>query len=326
MATDRLGDMRLFVEAAAQGSLSAGGRLSGLSPAAASARLIKLEAALQARLFDRTTRRLRLTEEGRIYLQHCQVALRAIEEGEQVLQAVRGGVRGKVRLSVPADLGRTLINQWLDAFCDLHPQLQISLTLSDSVSDLLQDDIDIAIRFGLPRDGALVARRLAPNWRVLCASPDYLERHGEPRTVADLADHQYIVLVTAAGPLNVFHFLDHEQHWNYTVPLDQAWETNDGAQARTWALAGRGIARKTIWDVAADIRAGRLKVVLPGLSIGEAGVHAVFHGSRYMMPRVRVLLDYLIERFADASDELLGDMIAPRSTDVPGNQWAERRE
>ncbi|NVZ67278.1 LysR family transcriptional regulator, partial [Pseudomonas gingeri] len=100
----------------------------------------------------------------------------------------------------------------------------------------------------------------------LCASPGYLERHGEPRTVADLADHHYVVLVTTAGPLNVFHFLDHEQHRTYTVPLDRAWETNDGAQARIWALAGRGIARKTIWDVAADIRAGRLRVVLTGLS------------------------------------------------------------
>lgn len=307
MATDRLGDMRLFAQAAALGSLTAAGRKLGLSAAAASARLIKLETALHAKLFHRSTRQLRLTEEGRIYLAHCEVALRAIDDAEAALQAGQHSVRGKLRLSASADFGRHLLSTWLDEFSAAHPDLKIALTLSDSLSNLLQDDIDLAIRFGQPQDGSLVARYLAPNWRVLCASPEYLAKRGHPRTPADLADHDFIVLVTAAGPLNQFHFAHDGQRQSITVPLERAWETNDGALARNWALAGRGIARKTIWDAADDLRAGRLHAVLPQYSVAESGVHAVFHGTRYMAPRVRRLLDFLIERFARANDEFLPD-------------------
>lgn len=301
MATDKLGDMRLFAEAAALGSLSAAGRKLGLSAAAASARLLKLEAALHTRLFHRSTRHLQLTEEGRLYLAHCEIALRAVDDAESALLAGQNAVRGKLRISASADFGRNLLSQWLDEFSAAHPGLKIALTLSDSLSNLLQDDIDLAIRFGRPQDGTLVARQLAPNWRVLCAAPDYLARHGVPRTPADLARHAFIVLVTTAGPLNTFHFARDGHPESYTVPLEQAWETNDGALARRWALAGRGIARKTIWDAIDDLQAGRLVAVLPEYRVDEAGVHAVFHGTRYMAPRVRRLLDFLVARFAQAT-------------------------
>jgi DNA-binding transcriptional LysR family regulator len=308
MATDRLGDMQLFVEAAAAGSLSAAGRKLGLSPAAASARLIKLEAALHARLFERTTRQLRVTDEGRLYLQHCRIALQAIEDAEAALQAGQNQVRGKLRISATSDFGRNLLYHWLDEFSALHPEVSYALSLSDSVSNLLQEDIDLAIRFGLPLDSSLVARRLAPNRRVLCASPDYVARHGEPKTPADLANHRFIVLVTAAGPLNEIHFAQDDERVSYTVPIEQARETNDGALARAWALAGHGIVHKSIWDIAADVRAGTLTILLPDWSTNEAGVHALFHGNRYMAPRVRALLDFLVERFEQATDQLLGDL------------------
>ena len=307
MATDQLGDMALFVEAAALGSLSAAGRKLGLSPAAASARLLKLEAALHARLFERTTRQLRVTDEGRLYLQHCRIALQAVEDAEAALQAGQNQVRGKVRISATSDFGRNLLYRWLDEFSKRHPEVSYALTLSDSVSNLLQEDIDLAIRFGRPLDSTLVTRRLAPNRRVLCAAPDYLAKHGEPKTPADLARHRFIVLVTAAGPQNEFHFAQDAESVTYSVAAEQVWETNDGALARAWALAGHGIAHKSIWDIAADVRTGTLKILLPDWSTNEAGVHALFHGNRYMAPRVRALLDFLVERFAQASDELLGD-------------------
>src|SRR5450830_1731469 len=176
MATDRLGDMRLFVEAAALGSLSAAGRKLALSPAAASARLIKLEAALRTKLFDRTTRQLRLTEEGRFYLQQCWVALRAIDEAEAGLQASQTEVRGKVRISASADFGRNLLNDWLEAFSTLHPELYVALTLSDSVSNLVQDDVEhahfVAVFFaeqghGAVLDGVVKRHVLGPGLVVL---------------------------------------------------------------------------------------------------------------------------------------------------------------
>src|SRR5471032_2268753 len=283
MTTDRLGDMRLFVESAQLGSLSAAGRKLDLSPAAASARLLKLEKAFHTRLFERTTRQLRLTDEGRLYLQHCLVALQAIDDGEAALMARQNLVRGKVRISATSDFGRHQLGAWLDAFVRRHPDISYALSLSDSTSNLLQDEIDLAIRFGTPLDDMLATRRLAPNRRVLCASPDYLARHGEP--------------VTAAGPLNQFHFARDEHRHTHIVPLDQAWECNDGAIARAWTLAGHGIAQKSIWDIAADVEAGRLKVLLPDWPTKEAAVHALFHPNRHMPPRVRLLLDFLIGRF-----------------------------
>jgi len=305
MATDALGDIRLFVEAAGLGSLSAAGRKLGVSAAAASARLTKLEASLQAKLFDRTTRSLRLTNEGRLYLQHCCVALEALEDGAASLLAGHSQVRGKVRISASADFGRNLFNQWLEEFSESHPQLQLALTLTDSLSRLLEDDMDIALRFGKPEEGGLVTRRLAPNWRVLCAAPSYLERYGTPRTPEDLVQHRFVVLVTAAGPLNEYRFMADGHLSTQQISLEQAWETNDGALARSWALSGRGITRKTIWDAAEDLRAGRLKVVLPEYTVEEPGVYAVFHRNRYRVSRVRELLEFLVARFHQASQELL---------------------
>lgn len=317
MATDRLGDMRLFMEAATLGSLSAAGRKLGFSPAAASARLTKLEAALSTRLFDRNTRQLRLTEEGRLYHQHCCIALRAIDDAEAALNARQGAARGKVRISASADFGRNLLSQWLETFVHTQPELKIALSLTDSLSDLLQDEVDLAIRFGRPDNPSLIARRLAPNWRVLCASPEYLSIHGTPRTPADLVAHQFVVLVTAAGPMNEFHFASQGKRWDHTVAMENAWETNDGALARAWTLAGYGIARKTIWDAAADVRAGKLKVVLPDWIEGEPGIYAVLNRNRYMTPRVRVLMDFLVDRFQGAiSEGILAGMPSPS---VPEN-------
>lgn len=193
-----------------------------------------------------------------------------------------------MRISASADFGRNLLSRWLEEFSAEHPGLNIALTLSDSLSNLLQDDLNLTIRFGEPRDESLIARRLAPNWRVLCASPDYLERYSVPTTPADLHRHRFIVLVTAAGPLNKYHFAQDGQTWSHTVPLENAWETNDGALARQWALAGRGITRKTIWDAAEDLLTDRLKIILPDFTPREAGVYAVFHHNRYRTPRVHL--------------------------------------
>lgn len=314
MAMDRLGDMRLFVEAAALGSLSAAGRKLGLSPAAASARLIKLEKSLHARLFERTTRQLRVTDEGRLYLQHCRIALQAIDDAEAALQAGQNLVRGKVRISATSDFGRYLLRGWLDEFSARYPDVRFALTLSDSVSNLLQEDIDLAIRFGAPPDSGLASRLLAPNRRVLCASPGYLARRGTPATPADLQGHEFSVLVTTSGPLSELNFVRGDERFSFTLPVEESWESNDGAVTRAWALAGRGIAHKSIWDIAADVRAGTLTMLLPDWCTHEAAVHALFNANRYMAPRVRVLLDFLVERFATATAELLDDLAYPPDT------------
>jgi DNA-binding transcriptional LysR family regulator len=300
---ESLADIRLFVEAAGLGGLSVAGRKLGLSPAAASARLVKLEKSLNTRLFERTTRKLRLTEEGRTYLEHCQQALQALDDAHAALQAGRRVVRGKVRVSATSDFGRHVLKAWLDAFSVEYPDVVFSLVLSDSLSDLLQDDIDLAIRFGVPPDSSFIAKPLAPNRRVLCAAPGYLASRGVPQHPRDLERFDFIVLGTGASSAHEWRFRHKAESETFTVPLAKARETNDGALAREWAVDGYGMVMKSIWDVGADLKAGRLTVVLPEWRTPHAPVHALYPRSRYMAPRVRVLLDFLVERFSVAADE-----------------------
>ncbi|MGE8318495.1 MAG: LysR family transcriptional regulator [Comamonas sp.] len=317
MATDRLGDMRLFVQAAAMGSLTTAGSKLGFSPAAASARLAKLERFLGVKLFHRTTRHLQLTNEGRIYLSHCMIALRAIEDGEFMLQAGQKAVRGKIRISASTDFGRSLLDDWLNDFVQEHQDIQLALILNDSFSNLHQEGVDIAIRFGRPAQSMLVARRLAPNFRVLCASPDYLSAHGTPLTPDDLAQHKFVVLATERGLLNEYHFAKEGKFWNYTVPGDRSWEVNDGEVATKWAIAGRGITRKTIWDAASSIRTGKLRIVLPEFNLNEDGVYAVRHSTEFMPPRIRALLDFLSDRFEQEASAMQDFFMASRNPSEP---------
>ncbi|CAG9210086.1 Transcriptional regulator [Paraburkholderia tropica] len=301
---DNLGDIRLFVEAAGQGSLSAAGRKLGLSPAAASARLVKLEGALHTQLFERSTRKLRLTDEGRLYLAHCQHALQTLDDARAALQAGRASVSGTLRVSATSDFGRTVLRRWLDAFNEQHPNVTLTLVLSDSLSHLLQDDIDLAIRFGVPTDSSMVAKRLADNRRVLCASPAYLEARRPPSHPDELGELDFILLASAAGVANNWRFARGAETALFSAPLDCSRQTNDGSLAREWAVEGRGVVMKSIWDIGADLEAGRLRVLLPEWRCPDVPVHALFQRTPYMAPRVRALLDFLEARFAEASGTL----------------------
>ncbi|MES2072976.1 MAG: LysR substrate-binding domain-containing protein [Pseudomonadota bacterium] len=301
---DNLGDIRLFVEAANLGGLSAAGRKLGLTPAAASARLAKLEETLKTRLFERTTRQLRLTNEGRLYLEHCRLALQALDDAHAALQTGQNIVRGKLRISATSDFGRNLLSEWLDEFNAQYPEVSFALILSDGLSNMLQDDIDLAIRFGVLPDSSLIARRLAANRRVLCASPDYVARHGTPREPNELDGFRCIVHGTVPGAINEWRFTRGKEEQTYMVPSDTARETNDGAVAREWALRGYGVAVKSMWDITADLKAGRLTILIPEWRCPDAPLHALYHRNRYVTPRLRVFLDFLVERFTQAAHEM----------------------
>ncbi|MBV6826002.1 LysR family transcriptional regulator [Pseudomonas sp. PD9R] len=300
---DNLGDIRLFVEAAQMGGLSAAGRKLGLSPAAASARLLKLEASLATRLFERTTRQLRLTDEGRLYLLHCRQALQSLDDARAALSAEKNEIRGKIRVSATSDFGRHVLSPWLDAFSTLYPQVVPALLLSDSFSHLVSDDVDLVIRFGVPPDSSLIARPLAANRRVLCAAPSYLLRKGTPEHPQQLGDFDHIV-AGQSGWSTEWRLRRGAEEVLFKVPLEAARETNDGALARQWAIDGHGIVLKSIWDVSADLAAGYLSVLMPEWQSAEAPVHALYPRSRYLAPRVRALLDFLRERFEQASRKM----------------------
>ncbi|MBA5690037.1 LysR family transcriptional regulator [Duganella sp. LX47W] len=296
---ERFGAIRLFLDAARLGSFSAAGRCQGLSPAAASAAMQRLEASLQTKLFERTTRRLRLTEEGQMYRHFSEQALALMTEAEAGLRAGGDAVRGTVRISAPSDLGRNLLLPMLEQFRTRHPALLYALTLSDTPADLVRDDIDLAIRYGQLPDSDMVARPLAASRRVVCAAPALLDRCGVPATPAQLADLPAIVLATAHGPMHDWRYTDTVggKRRAACVRVRRYLQSNDGEVVRKWAVSGQGFAWKSLLDIGDDLRAGRLRTVLDEYFTDGAPLNLLYHRHRFQPPRVALLADFLQDRF-----------------------------
>ncbi|POA98143.1 LysR family transcriptional regulator [Chromobacterium sinusclupearum] len=298
MPFDRLNDLRLFQDASLLGSFSAAGRKHGLSPAAASACIQRMEEALGVRLFERTTRRLRLTEAGETYLAYCRQALDLLEEGENQLQREHSQLSGAIRLSAPSDLGRNLLLDCLDRFSATHPEVHFSLSLSDTPADLIGDDIDLAIRYGMPADSSLVARQLAASRRVVCAAPALLQTLGVPSHPQDLTRLPTLTLTTGHGPMNEWRYRDGGEI--RSLRLQRTRQSNDGEVIRRWALQGHGFAYKSQLDIAADLRAGRLLTVLDDFFTEPAPLHLLYPGHRLQPARVRRLIDFLLAELSPA--------------------------
>lgn len=296
---ERFGAIRLFLDAARLGSFSAAGRCQGLSPAAASAAIQRLEASLQTKLFERTTRRLRLTEEGQTYRHFSEQALALMTEAEATLRAGDGAARGVVSISAPSDLGRNLLLPLLTEFRDLHPEVQYALTLNDTPADLVRDDIDLAIRYGQLPDSDMVARPLAASRRVVCAAPALLARCGVPDTPAQLAELPTIVLATTHGPMHDWRYTDNAggRRRAASVRVRRYLQSNDGEVVRKWAVDGQGYAWKSILDIAEDLRAGRLRTVLDNYFTDSAPLNLLYHRHRFQPPRIALLAEFLQARF-----------------------------
>ncbi|MGE8362980.1 LysR family transcriptional regulator [Pseudomonas sp.] len=258
----RLDDLQVFVRTAEVGSLSAAARLLDISPAVASAALKRLEQQLEARLFARSTRSLRLTPEGETFLVHARQALTSLEDGRQQLAGSKSGISGLLQLSAPSDFGRNTLLPWLDEFQRTHPHLHLRLLLGDRVTDLFREPVDIALRYGAPEDSSLVALPVAAgNRRVLCAAPDYLARRGEPQSVEELAEHNCLLYMLGGRVHERWRFQAGKREAAVTVRGDRV--SDDADVVRRWAVAGAGLVYKSWLDVAGDVTAGRLTVVLP---------------------------------------------------------------
>ncbi|WP_340052908.1 LysR family transcriptional regulator [Pseudomonas sp. JAI120] len=255
-------DLEVFARTADTGSLSAAARGLGLTPAAASIALKRLETRLGTRLLARSTRSMRLTEEGRRYLDSVREALAALAEGEQALKQQSQGLTGLLQLAAPSDFGRNVVLGWLDEFKQEHPNIRLQLLLNDSNADLFRDTVDIALRFGVPRDSSLVALPVVPDHqRIPCASPDYLARHGTPRIPAELAQHNTLRYMRQGRANSTWYFRQGTTLQEVEVTGD--YLSDDGEIVRRWALAGHGIAYKANLDIARDLKAGRLVQLLP---------------------------------------------------------------
>ncbi|THF64748.1 LysR family transcriptional regulator [Pseudothauera nasutitermitis] len=287
----QLDDLRLFVRVAEAGAISTAARTLGLSPAAASAALKRLERRLDARLFERSTRSLRLTPAGEAFLGHCAQALEVLDGGLATLRHGREELSGDIHLGAPSDLGRGTLDAVLEDFRRRHPQIRLILHLADGMHDLYRNPLDLVLRYGGLRDSSLVARKLCDNHRVVCAAPAYLARAGRPATPAELAAHNCLCFYLSNGLYDRWRLTLDGRQYEIDVRGDRA--AADGALVHQWALDGHGIAYKSRLDIRADLAAGRLVDLFPRAACEPAPLYAVYPSRRHQPARVKALVDDL---------------------------------
>jgi DNA-binding transcriptional LysR family regulator len=295
---DRVTGMQVFVRAASAGSLSAAARHMGLSPAMATKHVDALESRLGVKLFHRTTRRLSLTEAGSNYLEACQRILPEIDEAEANAASQRVEATGLLRMSVPLSFGKLYLAPLLAQFSQRHPAVRVELGLNDSQSDLIDGRWDLGIRIGRLDDSLLQARKLADCAMHVCAAPAYLDRHGVPRRVADLSQHNCLGYSPSrwAG----------SEYWAFgvngevRVPVTGNLTANNGEALLMAALAGQGVIYQPDFIVADAVRRGALTCLpLDQPSYRLDGIYLLYPPERHPPAKVRVMIDYLLEALAE---------------------------
>jgi DNA-binding transcriptional LysR family regulator len=303
---DKLKQLETFVSVAARGSLTAAARAESVAPAIIGRRLDALESRLGVKLLVRTTRRISLTHEGSAFLEDCQRLLTDLANAEASVSA--GGVKasGHLRITAPAGFGRRHVAPLVPRFRDLHPEVTISLNLSDRVVDVAGEGYDCAVRVGDLPDSSLVSVRLADNRRLCVAAPAYLQRRGTPATPAELARHDCLTLSSDASQT---------RGWAFSVPVDGGeagarevhylrpggpMDCSDGQVLHEWCLAGLGLAWRSTWEVEADIQAGRLQSVLDDFAAPPNGIFALFPQRKHLALRVRLWIDFLKHEYGRA--------------------------
>ncbi|WP_238122162.1 MULTISPECIES: LysR family transcriptional regulator [unclassified Xanthobacter] len=304
---DNLADLEIFSRIVTAGSLSAAGREMGLSPPVVSKRVQRLEERLGTRLFQRTTRKVTLTEAGEGFYERVVAILAAVEEAEDALAHGSADARGLLRVSAPTSFGRMHIAPHIGPLLKANPGLTVDLELTDAFVDIVGEGFDLAIRIADLDDSSLVARRLAPVHRVLCATPDYLARAGTPRDIEALSGH--VLLATHS-----------QDPWRLegpegpvTLRIAAPLRTNSNEVVRAAVLASVGIALRSTWDVGPELRSGALQVVLPQWHASRrVGVFAVYPSRRFLPLKVRLFIDHLAARFGPLPpwDEGLGGLLA----------------
>jgi DNA-binding transcriptional LysR family regulator len=299
--TDEISDLRLFAAIVAAGNLSAAARALNSSPAAMSRRLTALESRLGVHLVVRTSRQFTLTEEGELLHDRCQQILADIDEAEAAVSL--GGIvpKGKLRIGAPMDIGRKQIAPLISRFSDRYPAIQVHLALSDAGGDLIDDGIDIALRVILPADTSILVRKVLSTKRVACASPEYIKKYGSPATPEDLLKHNCICLVRGRRVFDSWTF--HNGPKRVEVRVKGNLTTTSGEVMHDWALAGKGIAFKALWDVPEDLASGRLVSILTEHWSNEIELFAIY-ANREIPVRMRVFLDFLVAELKSLQSRL----------------------
>ncbi|MBY5993652.1 LysR family transcriptional regulator [Ferrimonas balearica] len=285
----QLEDLQVVLKVAECRSITAAAVSLDLRTGTASAAVKRVEAALGAELFIRTTRQLRLSKAGERYLPQCEQALRLLAQARQTMREELDVVDGELRLALSSDLGRNRVASWLDAVMAEHPNLSLRAHFSDSKVDFYRDGVDMALRYGAPNDASLYGFKLCDVPRLLCASPDYLEAHGTPTTPEQLASHNGLLYQLYDRLNDLWEF----QHGGSThrVRMRSNRAANDGDLVRRWCVAGHGLAVKSCLDLAEDLLAGRLVPLMPDYRPKGTELWLVFPSRHSITPAARLLRD-----------------------------------
>lgn len=291
MLVDSVTDLILFTRIVKEGSLCAAGRESGMSSAAVTKRLQRLEERLGVRLVNRSTRKLSVTDEGAQYYEYCLLALAQLEEAETVITQQSRQLRGRLKVSLPAYFGRKYIVPLIPDFLQRHRKLQLSLNLSDGMVDIIESGCDVAVRISNMKDSNLVAAPLGIEHRVVVATPRYLAVHGEPRTPEELSEHNAL-LYANPSPLDTWTFIDRDGATR-CGRVSGNFET-DSCESLNGALHyGLGIALRPTWDIVEDVRTGKLKILLPDYTPPSYNIQAVYPSKQHLSIKVRIFIDLL---------------------------------
>lgn len=293
----KIDNMELFVQVVKTGGLAAAGRQIGLSPASMTARINALEKHYNTRLLNRSTRKISLTDAGQRFYAACLRVLAEVEGAEALLQNDKEALSGQLRVTATSDFGRQFVAPALSEFVNLHSEVIPYLHLTDSVMNLVEHGFDLGVRFGNLPDSNLIVRRLADNYRVLVASPDYLKQHGIPEKPKDLVQHRCLVMERLGEPLNEWRFRSDDGH--QTIKVHPALVSNDGAIMRQWAFLGAGIAYKSIWDVKSDLETGKLVSILEDFVLGfqhsdnkKTGLQLIYSSRQYLPRQVAGFIEF----------------------------------
>jgi DNA-binding transcriptional LysR family regulator len=288
-------DLAFFAAVVKEGSLSAAARELDVSPPAVSKRLAQLERRLGVRLLHRTTRRISLTAEGELYVEASRRILSEIDEVERRISSARAAPKGLLRVNATLGFGRTYVAPVVSAFRKRYPEVDVLLQLTDRAVNLTDAAFDVGIRFGELPDARIVARRIATNRRLLGASPRYLDQRGRPATPNDLTRHDCLVLRQNDSGYGLWRFGRGRR--SESVKVRGSLSSNDGSVVVGWALDGHGIVMRAEWEIADHLRSGRLEQVLPDFVLPPADIYAVYPERHHLSARVRVFVDFLVERF-----------------------------
>jgi DNA-binding transcriptional LysR family regulator len=286
---DKLAEFGCFLEVARAGSFTAAAAALGITPSATSKQVKSLEARLGVRLFNRTTRSVSLTEVGRAFRERIEPVLVDVKEAELAVSELSDEPRGVLRVGAPMDFGRAHLARHIAAFAGSYEALEVEVEFADRFVDVVEEAFDVVVRIGSLSDSSLVARYLGPCRRVICAAPEYLAEHGEPREIADLARHT-----------RVSYAYESERAWTLNGPggpervtVPARHRSNNGELTRNLVLAGQGLALLPTFLVGDDLREGRLAEVLGPFNASDLPIHAVYPHRKYLSAKVRHFVDYL---------------------------------